>query len=280
MGRNKPQGRKKQSGGSGQRASVSRGNQVSQHDPQISGGLHGASSSPVLPEGPSSSVQASNSFKSAFTAWTVVWAVASVILACGIGAAFASGTKRLANLLDCLAVAAVGIKAWTCEPFNSSNMRRAALAGASVLVCCLFLLFNYYVQQSASNNEVLRKLDEIKDALVLQPSSSGPESLPGFSIHALLNIKQRKEAQREYLFDYGDSDAPRFTGYLSPANTFVVSVVDLRGEQHTLNVPVGGKDGLPFDQFVYLSCGIGKAENHSVLTVTVDARELGRLERF
>jgi hypothetical protein len=102
--------------------------------------------------------------------------------------------------------------------------------------------------------------------------------LPGFSLHAAIQIHHRPADRRKYIFDFGTTDGERLSVYISPDDVFTVSFVDLAGQPHPLNVHLGGSEGIPLDQLFHLDCDLAVANNATFLKIFVNANEVGSMQ--
>ncbi len=109
----------------------------------------------------------------------------------------------------------------------------------------------------------------------LQNISVTPErpSLPGFSMQAIIAIKRSKLEGRQYITDTGIVGGERISEYISPNEVFTYSVTDSSGEQHTIEAPLG-TNGIPFEEWVYLTCEMGVSNDWSFMRIVVNGNEV------
>jgi len=82
--------------------------------------------------------------------------------------------------------------------------------------------------------------------------------------------------RRKYLFDFGNTNNERLSVYISPDSIFTLAFLDAKGEQHPVQIPLGG-DGIPLGIFFYLGCEFGIDGQSTQLWVLVDGKERGSI---
>jgi len=105
---------------------------------------------------------------------------------------------------------------------------------------------------------------------------SHPYSLPGMSLHMKIRINHLAGNRRKYLFDFGNKNNERLSIYISPDSIFTLAFLDAKGEQHSVQIPLGG-DGIPLSKYFYLGCNFGIDGQSTQLWVLVDGKERGSL---
>jgi hypothetical protein len=102
--------------------------------------------------------------------------------------------------------------------------------------------------------------------------------LPGFSLHAAMQIHHRPADRPQYMFDFGTPERERLSVYISPNDVFTVSFAERADEPHRLHVHLGGSDGIPLDQLFHLDCDLAVANEATFLRVFVNAKEVGSMQ--
>jgi hypothetical protein len=74
------------------------------------------------------------------------------------------------------------------------------------------------------------------------------EKLPGFGSGLMVQTNDNIEVRRKYQFEYRTPDGAKAAFYLSASNHYVFSVTDIRGQPHTLDIPLGS-NGIPFGRW-------------------------------
>ena len=99
-------------------------------------------------------------------------------------------------------------------------------------------------------------------------------ALPGMSLHMQIRLNHLAGNRRKYLFDFGNINNERLSIYISPDSIFTLAFLDAKGEQHPVQIPLGG-DGIPLGEFFYLGCEFGIDGQSTQLLVLVDGKERG-----
>jgi hypothetical protein len=103
---------------------------------------------------------------------------------------------------------------------------------------------------------------------------SNEESVPGYSIHSVINIHDVTEAGRKYIFDFESAEGAKIIFYISASDRFTFAVTDLHGESYPLEVAFGG--GIPINEFIFLTCEVGIKGNLSFLRIFKNGNEVIR----
>jgi hypothetical protein len=101
-------------------------------------------------------------------------------------------------------------------------------------------------------------------------------ALPGMSLHMQIRLNHLAGDRRKYLFDFGNKNNERLSIYISPDSIFTLAFLDAKGEQHPVQIPLGG-DGIPLGEFFYLGCEFGIDGQSTQLWVLVDGKERGSI---
>ena len=103
-------------------------------------------------------------------------------------------------------------------------------------------------------------------------------SLPGLSWNAAIKLENTPAARRKYLFDMVTEAGARLSIYVSGQDIFTFMVIDSNGEPYAVHVPLGST-GIPLGEYIYLSCEVGIGSRETLLTVSRNAVEVGRLAK-
>jgi|SRR5450631_1159053 hypothetical protein len=103
------------------------------------------------------------------------------------------------------------------------------------------------------------------------------ESLRGLSFQMLIRLSGFQESRRNYVFDFGDLGRNRFSAYVGPGRFFTLVLIDANGEPHSLVVPLG-EEGIPQQSAFYLIAECGTGNQHTILRLRVNAREVGLVD--
>jgi len=111
--------------------------------------------------------------------------------------------------------------------------------------------------------------------VVSAPSIPAPTAravLPGMSISAVLRLRHLPVRRRKYIFDFGSAKTGRLSVYVSSDSIFTLSFLDIPGETHSVQIPLGG-DGIPLEEFFSLECEIGIDGQSTKLFVSVNGKD-------
>jgi hypothetical protein len=103
------------------------------------------------------------------------------------------------------------------------------------------------------------------------------KSLPGMSLHMIIRIHNLPVNRRKYLFDFGHEKAGRLSIYISSDDIFTFGFLDAEEEFHPVQIPLRG-NGVPLNEFFYLSCELGLNGQTTEMIVLVDGEQKGALE--
>ena len=106
------------------------------------------------------------------------------------------------------------------------------------------------------------------DALLGTSRLSG-ETLPGFFANLMITIHSGAVARRQYMFEFQTPEGSRAGLFLSSNDMFSFSVRDVKGESHSLDLPIG-KKGIPLHERIFLTCQVGVGHNATYLQVLVN----------
>lgn len=101
--------------------------------------------------------------------------------------------------------------------------------------------------------------------------------LPGMSVHMIIRLKSLPVDRRKYIVDFGSSQTGRLSVYITSDSIVTLSFLDIKGEPHAIQLPLGG-DGVPLAEFFYLGCEIGIDGQSTRLYVIVNGTDRGSLQ--
>jgi len=93
----------------------------------------------------------------------------------------------------------------------------------------------------------------------------------------IIRIHNLAVNRRKYLFDFGREKAGRLSIYISSDNIFTFGFLDAEGEFHPVQIPLGS-NGVPLNEFFYLSCGLGLNGQTTEMIMLIDGEQKGALE--
>ena len=102
------------------------------------------------------------------------------------------------------------------------------------------------------------------------------EVLPGFAADFPFQVHDITELRRKYFFAFRTPEGAKTSLYLSSDNRFKFAVTNIYGDTETLDIPLGQRDGIPFEKFTVLFCEVGVASNYSYLRALVNGKEIAR----
>ena len=94
-------------------------------------------------------------------------------------------------------------------------------------------------------------------------------SLPGWSLHMLINLHDSKTHARETIYD--DST---LSVYLSAEKYLTLAYKDVNGEITEIRAPFGQKDGVPKDEIMLLSLQEGLTGKSTILEIAVNGKRV------
>jgi hypothetical protein len=96
------------------------------------------------------------------------------------------------------------------------------------------------------------------------------ENLKGASVHALLQIRPKSNACRQYIFDSGETlNRNRWSIFIDEKRRLCFEVYDSNGKNHLVAVDEG-ESSLKYDDFFYLCCEFGSSDNFSIMQILVN----------
>jgi hypothetical protein len=103
------------------------------------------------------------------------------------------------------------------------------------------------------------------------------DSKPGIGVFSVIRLYDSPEYRRRYVYEFITSNGAKAAFFLSSSGTFTFSVIDVHGESYPIEIKVG-RFGIPIDQFIILTCEAGIGRKATVLTVSVNRKEIARRE--
>ena len=105
---------------------------------------------------------------------------------------------------------------------------------------------------------------------------SETEKYPGLSMNYVIRFHRIAEQRRKYVFDMGSDQNGRYSLYFDAQNILTFSLTDLHGETYTVRIPTT-TTGIPFDQFIFLTCEVAFRSQSTLLRVSVNATDIGQI---
>lgn len=147
-----------------------------------------------------------------------------------------------------------------------------------IAISALFLPYCWKLFAPATTVELRLEnhLKHIEHVYGTQSSRIPDEVLPGFASEFPFQIHDITELRRKYFFSFRTPEGAKTSLYLSSDNPFKFAVTNIYNETEILDIPLGQRDGIPFEKFTDLICEVGVASNYSYLRALVNGKEVAR----
>lgn len=125
--------------------------------------------------------------------------------------------------------------------------------------------------RTENNKHIEKLLNEFRKDLKVNIDKS-EKSLDGFSLHTIIEFHNKNLQRRQYIFDFGDLNHDRYSGYLDKNDNICFRIIDSQSESYTIKLSKDKINKL-FEKFYYLNFELGLSENYSVLKIYINGRE-------
>lgn len=106
------------------------------------------------------------------------------------------------------------------------------------------------------------------------PDITSEVSFPGANIAMVVNITKQDEKRRKYFFDLAENvKTNRISLFLDANNNMVFELIDKFGEVYNIKIP---PNMFPYNEYFFLCCEYGIAEEFSFLRVFIENRLVER----
>jgi hypothetical protein len=139
----------------------------------------------------------------------------------------------------------------------------------SVGLCCILTTVLGIISWPPPD-ELSSKIDRILEILKANKEQTDT-SLPGWSLHMLINLHDLKTNQKETIYD--DSN---LSVYLSAEKYLTLAVKDANGEMTEIRAPFGQKDGAPKDEIMLLSLQMGLTGKATILEIDINGKKVAQ----
>ena len=116
--------------------------------------------------------------------------------------------------------------------------------------------------------------DDIQSRLLLHHAASfaASDSVSGVSWHAIVTIHPSEIAQRQYIFDAGDSlGKNRWSVFVDARRRLTLEIVDADGHPHSVSIAPGTQE-FKYGFRHYICCEFGSSDESSFMQILVDNR--------